>query len=70
LQKTPGTIGLYDFTIDTGRYAIDRSGHGNHGIIVGANTLRPGEIRFFPGLWPLLAPSDLASTQAAYHYSK
>jgi hypothetical protein len=36
LEKTPGTIGLYDFTIDTGRYAIDRSGHGNHGIIIGA----------------------------------
>lgn len=36
LEKTPGTIGLYDFTIDTDRYAIDRSGHGNHGIIVGA----------------------------------
>jgi hypothetical protein len=36
LEKTPGTIGLYDFTIDCGRYAIDRSGHGNHGIIVGA----------------------------------
>jgi hypothetical protein len=36
LQKTPDTIGLYDFTIDTGRYAIDRSGHGNHGIIIGA----------------------------------
>jgi WD40 repeat protein len=36
LEKTPGTIGLYDFTIDTGRYAVDRSGHGNHGIIVGA----------------------------------
>jgi hypothetical protein len=36
LEKTPGTIGLYDFTIHTGRYAIDRSGHGNHGIIIGA----------------------------------
>jgi hypothetical protein len=36
LEKTPETIGLYDFTIDTGRYAIDHSGHGNHGIIVGA----------------------------------
>jgi serine/threonine protein kinase len=36
LEKTPGTIGLYDFTIDTGQYAIDRSGHGNHGIIIGA----------------------------------
>jgi hypothetical protein len=36
LTKTPGTIGLYDFTIDTGLYAIDRSGHGNHGIIIGA----------------------------------
>jgi serine/threonine protein kinase/tetratricopeptide (TPR) repeat protein len=36
LDKTPGTIGLYDFTIDTDRYAIDRSGHGNHGIIIGA----------------------------------
>jgi hypothetical protein len=36
LEKTPGTIGLYDFTRDTGRYAIDRSGHGNHGIIIGA----------------------------------
>jgi hypothetical protein len=34
-DKTPGTIGLYDFTIDTGRYAMDRSGHGNHGIIIG-----------------------------------
>jgi hypothetical protein len=36
LEKTPETIGLYDFTVDTGRYAIDQSGHGNHGIIVGA----------------------------------
>jgi tetratricopeptide (TPR) repeat protein len=36
LDKTPGTIALYDFTIDTGRYAMDRSGHGNHGIIIGA----------------------------------
>jgi hypothetical protein len=36
LEITPGTIGLYDFTIDCGRYAIDRSGHGNHGIIIGA----------------------------------
>ena len=36
LEKTPGTIGLYDFTIDSGRYVIDRSGHGNHGIIIGA----------------------------------
>jgi hypothetical protein len=36
LDKTPGTIGLYDFTIDTGQYVIDRSGHGNHGIIMGA----------------------------------
>jgi hypothetical protein len=36
LEKTPGTIGLYDFTTDAGRYAIDRSGHGNHGIIIGA----------------------------------
>jgi len=36
LDKTPDTIGLYDFTIDTGQFAIDRSGHGNHGIIRGA----------------------------------
>ncbi len=36
LEKTSETIGLYDFTIDTGRYAMDRSGHGNHGIIIGA----------------------------------
>jgi serine/threonine protein kinase len=36
LEKTPRIIGLYDFTIDTGRYAMDRSGHGNHGIIIGA----------------------------------
>jgi hypothetical protein len=36
LEKTPETIGLYDFTINCGRYAIDRSGHGNHGIIIGA----------------------------------
>jgi hypothetical protein len=36
LEKSPDTIGLYDFTIDTGQYAIDRSGHGNHGIIMGA----------------------------------
>jgi serine/threonine protein kinase len=36
LEKTPDAVGLYDFTIDTGRYAIDRSGHANHGIIVGA----------------------------------
>jgi hypothetical protein len=27
-------------TIDMGRYAIDRSGHGNHGIIVGAKYAR------------------------------
>jgi hypothetical protein len=40
LEKTPGTIGLYDFTIDTGHYAIDRSGHGNHGIIMGAEYAR------------------------------
>jgi serine/threonine protein kinase/tetratricopeptide (TPR) repeat protein len=40
LEKTPGTIGLYDFTRDTGRYAIDRSGHGNHGIIIGAKFAR------------------------------
>jgi hypothetical protein len=43
LEKTPGTIGLYDFTIDTGRYAIDRSGHGNHGIIIGANYAKSEE---------------------------
>jgi hypothetical protein len=36
LEKTSGTIGLYDFTIDHGRYAIDHSGSGNHGIIIGA----------------------------------
>ncbi len=42
LEKTPGTIGLYDFTIDTGRYAIDRSGHGNHGIIIGAKYAKDG----------------------------
>jgi hypothetical protein len=36
LEKTPDTIGLYDFTIDYGQYAIDSSGHGNHGIIMGA----------------------------------
>jgi tetratricopeptide (TPR) repeat protein len=36
LENTPGTIGLYDFTIDTGNYAIDRSGRGNHAIIMGA----------------------------------
>jgi tetratricopeptide (TPR) repeat protein len=36
LDKTPETIALYDFTTDTGRYAIDRSGHGHDGIIVGA----------------------------------
>lgn len=35
-EKTPQTPALFDFTIDTGRYAIDRSGHGRHGIIVGA----------------------------------
>ena len=40
LEKTPDTIGLYDFTIDTGRYAIDRSGHGNHGIIIGAKFVK------------------------------
>jgi hypothetical protein len=43
LDKTPGTIGLYDFTIDTGRYAIDRSGHGNHGIIIGAKYAVSGQ---------------------------
>jgi Concanavalin A-like lectin/glucanases superfamily len=42
LEKTPGTIGLYDFTIDDGRYAIDRSGHGNHGIIIGAKYAKDG----------------------------
>ncbi len=42
LEKTPGTIGLYDFTIDYGRYAIDRSGHGNHGIIIGAKYANDG----------------------------
>jgi hypothetical protein len=36
LDKTPDTVGLYDFTIDTGQYVYDRSGHGNHGIIIGA----------------------------------
>jgi serine/threonine protein kinase/tetratricopeptide (TPR) repeat protein len=40
LDKTPGTIGLYDFTIDTGRYAFDRSGHGNHGIVIGAKYVK------------------------------
>jgi hypothetical protein len=40
LEKTPETIGLYDYTIDTGGYAIDRSGHGNHGIIVGAKYVK------------------------------
>jgi hypothetical protein len=43
LQKTPGTIGLYDFTIDTGRYAIDRSGQGNHGIIMGGRYAKSKE---------------------------
>jgi hypothetical protein len=42
LEKTPDTIALYDFTIDTGRYAIDRSGHGNHGIIIGAKFAKAG----------------------------
>jgi hypothetical protein len=36
LEKTQDTVAFYDFTIDTGRYALDRSGHGHHGIIVGA----------------------------------
>lgn len=36
LRVTPETLALYDFTVDTGRYAVDRSGHGRHGIIVGA----------------------------------
>ncbi|MFO0911614.1 MAG: protein kinase [Pirellulales bacterium] len=36
LENTKDTIGLYDFTEDTGEFAIDQSGHGNHGIIVGA----------------------------------
>jgi hypothetical protein len=36
LDKTADTVALYDFTIDTGRYALDRSGHGHNGIIVGA----------------------------------
>ncbi len=40
LKSTPGTMGLYDFTIDTGQYAIDQSRHGNHGIIVGARFVR------------------------------
>ncbi len=40
LDATPETIGLYDFTIATGRYAIDRSGHGHHGIIVGAKFVK------------------------------
>jgi hypothetical protein len=42
LEKTPGTIGLYDFTRDSGRIAIDWSGHGNHGIIVGAKFAEQG----------------------------
>jgi hypothetical protein len=42
LEKTPTTVALYDFTIDTGRYAIDRSGRGHHGILVGA-TFVPAE---------------------------
>jgi tetratricopeptide (TPR) repeat protein len=36
LAATPTTAALFDFTIDTGRYALDRSGHGRHAIIVGA----------------------------------
>lgn len=40
LAATPTTVALYDFTIDTGRYAIDRSGNGCHGIIVGAKFLK------------------------------
>jgi serine/threonine protein kinase/tetratricopeptide (TPR) repeat protein len=36
LENTPGTVGLYDFTRDSGKIAIDWSGHANHGIIVGA----------------------------------
>jgi predicted negative regulator of RcsB-dependent stress response len=43
LDNTPGTIGLYDFTIDTGRYAFDQSGHGNHGIIIGATFAKASE---------------------------
>lgn len=35
-ENTPQTLAHYDFTVDTGHYAIDRSGHGRHGIIVGA----------------------------------
>jgi hypothetical protein len=43
LEKTPQAVGLYDFTIDTGRYAIDRSGHNHHGIIVGARFVPANE---------------------------
>jgi hypothetical protein len=53
LEKTPDTIGLYDFTIDYGRYAIDRSGHGNHGIIIGAKYANNG----IQGLIPIESES-------------
>jgi serine/threonine protein kinase/cytochrome c-type biogenesis protein CcmH/NrfG len=43
LAKSLRTIALYDFTSDTGRYAIDRSGKGHHGIIVGARFAEVGE---------------------------
>jgi hypothetical protein len=36
LDKRPDTIALYDFTYDTGRFAIDQSGNGHHAIIIGA----------------------------------
>src|SRR5262245_24695251 len=39
LDRSRETIALYDFTRDIGRYAIDLSGHNNHGVIIGARFL-------------------------------
>ena len=36
LTTTPGTVALYDFRRNTGKYAEDLSGNGNHGVILGA----------------------------------
>lgn len=42
LDNTPETVGLYDFTRDSGMIALDWSGNGNHGVIVGAKFAAEG----------------------------
>ncbi|MDX1961813.1 MAG: protein kinase [Pirellulales bacterium] len=41
LQKTPQTAALFDFTVDSGDFAFDQSGNGNHGIVIGARYKKP-----------------------------